>query len=138
MSDQDRNVEVCVRANQELFGGGRLELAEQLFAPGFVDHGAPDGAPAGPAGPKATVGMIHAGVEDLSYEIEDAFGAGDRVALRVTMRGVHAGEFFGIPATGRRFSLKQIHIFRVADGKIAEHWPVRDDLGMMRQLGVIE
>jgi len=54
------------------------------------------------------------------------------------MNGVHHGEFLGRPATGRRFSAGQIHLFRVADGKIAEHWAKRDDAGMMRQLGFFD
>lgn len=43
----------------------------------------------------------------------------------------------GIPATGDHVTMETIHIFRFEDGKIAEHWAVRDDLGMMRQLGVV-
>ncbi|HNA99525.1 MAG TPA: ester cyclase [Marmoricola sp.] len=41
------------------------------------------------------------------------------------------------PPTGRRFEAKQMHIIRVANGQIAEHWGVRDDAGMMRQLGLV-
>ena len=70
----------------------------------------------------------------MRYEVEDVFGSGDRVALRVTLDGTHAREFMGRPATGRSFSMGQTHIFRVEDGKVAEHWANRDDAGLMRQL----
>ncbi len=43
----------------------------------------------------------------------------------------------GIAPTGKRFSVEHIHIFRITDGKLSEHWAVRDDLGMTRQLGVV-
>ena len=56
---------------------------------------------------------------------------------RTTMRGTHTGDFFGIPPTGRRVELPGVHIMRIANGRIAEHWGSNDDLGMMRQLGVI-
>jgi steroid delta-isomerase-like uncharacterized protein len=137
LSNVQANVDVCVRANQEVFGAGRLELADELFAPDFVDHEGIPGIPPGPAGPKAIAAMIHAGTDDVRYEIEDAFGAGDRVALRATMHARHTGDLFGVPATGRTFTLRQMHVFRVVDGRITDHWPMRDDLGMLRQLGAV-
>lgn len=43
----------------------------------------------------------------------------------------------GIPATGNRVTMEAIHIYRLSEGRLAEHWVARDDLGMMRQLGVL-
>ena len=73
---------------------------------------------------------------DLSYEVCDAFGDGDRVAVRLITRGTHTGEFLGTPPTGKAFEIEAIHIFRIADGKVAEHWAKRDDVGLTRQLGL--
>jgi len=136
------NVELCVRAQRELFGGGRLELADELIAPDCIDHGAETGpersgaAPRGPDGIRGVVGWLRAAFPDLAYEVEDAFGGGDRVAVRCVARGTHEGEFLGRAPTGRSFAVQQIHVFRVEDGRIAEHWACRDDAGMMRQLGL--
>ena len=47
---------------------------------------------------------------------------------------MHTGDFFGLPATGRRFAYNQMHIVRIIDGKAMEHWAVRDDAGLMLQL----
>ena len=132
------NVDLCVRVNQEVFGTGRLELADEMIAPDFLDHESPADSPRGPESVKQTVRWLGSGLDDISYDLDDAFGSGDRVALRVTMHATHAREFMGRPGTGRRFSAKQIHIFRVADGKVAEHWAARDDLGMARQLGFLD
>ena len=77
---------------------------------------------------------LHSAFSDIAYDVEDAIAEGDRVALRVTMRGTHTGDFLGRPATGNRFATAHVHVFRVADERIAEHWAVRDDLGLMRQL----
>jgi predicted ester cyclase len=132
MNDIDK--QVCLRINQEVFGQGRIELADELLTPDFLEHEGPPGTPRGPEAVKRTVKWLQSGLDDISYDVEDLFGEGDRVALRVTMHATHAREFMGRPATAKRFSAKQIHIFRMAGGRIAEHWAARDDLGMMRQL----
>jgi steroid delta-isomerase-like uncharacterized protein len=131
----DANREVCIRLNQEVFGRGRVELVDELLTEDFRNHASPPGAPDGRDGIRGVVGFLHGALDDLDYTIEDTLADGDRVALRVTMSGTHTGDFFGVPPTGRRFEAQQIHIFRMADGKVAEHWAVRDDLGMLRQLG---
>ena len=74
--------------------------------------------------------------DDLSYEVLDAFADGDRVAIRLATRGTHTGEFMGKPATGRKFDIESIHIYRIEDGRMAEHWAKRDDLGLAQQIGV--
>ncbi|MGH2896146.1 MAG: ester cyclase [Solirubrobacteraceae bacterium] len=145
ITTETTNVDLCVRAQLELFGAGRLELAEELIAPGCVDHGAESGpprdggavkAPTGPEAIKAVVHWLRTAFPDLAYEVQDAFGGGDRVALRCTMRGTHSGEFLGHAPTGRAFAVQQIHVYRLQDGRIVEHWACRDDVGMLRQLGV--
>lgn len=71
------------------------------------------------------------------YELvaEDMFAEGDKVALRFTMRGTHKGEFAGLAPTGKQISVPGIIIYRIAGGKIAEHW-VHWELGtLLKQLG---
>ena len=43
----------------------------------------------------------------------------------------------GIPATGKKISYEEIHIVRIAGGKMVEHWGIEDQMGLMQQLGVI-
>lgn len=131
------STEICVRAQTELFGQGRTELAEELVAPGCVDHTAPADIPAGPEGIKAVVSWLHSTFTDLQYQVDDVIAADDRVALRCTVTGVHSGELAGRPPTGRRFEAMQIHIYRLEDGRIAEHWGARNDLSMLMQLGLL-
>jgi SnoaL-like polyketide cyclase len=59
---------------------------------------------------------------------------GDLVAVRCTHSGRHTGKFLGLPATGRTFSYQQMHMLRFKNGKATEHWAVRDDASLMRQL----
>ena len=72
---------------------------------------------------------------DHRFDVEDAVADGDTVAARGTCSGTHRGELWSIPPTGERFAVQQVHRFRVADGKVAEHRAVRDDLGTLRQPG---
>ncbi|MGH3148825.1 MAG: ester cyclase [Rubrobacter sp.] len=77
------------------------------------------------------------GLLDHRFDIEDAAADGDTVSVRDTCSGTHEGELWGLLPTGERFAARQSHGLRVADGKLTEHWAARDDLGMMRQLGVM-
>ena len=72
---------------------------------------------------------------DFGFTIEDLFSAGDRVAARVTVRGTHDGEFMGRPATRPAVRGDLGGIFRIAEGRIAEHRGVFDQLAMLGQLG---
>ena len=132
------NVEVCRRAQIDLFGQGKLELADELIAAEYLDHESPGDTPPGPDGARRTVVWLRGAFPDLAYDVHDVFGAGDRVALRCTTSGTHTGEFRGFPATGRRFAMEAIHIYRLEGGRIAEHWAVRNDLAMLSQLDVVQ
>ncbi len=78
-------------------------------------------------------------VPDSRWMISDVLDGGDRVAVRITWTGTYKGSSFrGLPIAGPgAFSAEHIHIYRIADGKLAEHWVVRDDLAMLRQLGAL-
>jgi steroid delta-isomerase-like uncharacterized protein len=73
----------------------------------------------------------------FTTEIKDMIAEGDRVAVHHVHRGTHAGDFNGIPATGRPIAVTGIEIVRVHDGQIAEFWHLDDFLGLMQQLGVV-
>ena len=72
-----------------------------------------------------------------TFTLEDEIAAGDQVVIRWTFRGQHTGAGAGVPPTGKEIVASGINIFRIADGKIAELWVESDDLGELRQLGVL-
>ena len=74
---------------------------------------------------------------DLRYTIEDAFDGGDQVVHRATASGTMTGDFMGMPATGKRATWTEIHIGRVVNGRLTEHWGLVDQLGMLVQLGIV-
>jgi len=68
---------------------------------------------------------------------QDMVAEGDLVTVRAVVKGSHQGDLMGIPPTGKQIEMPLIIIYRIAGGKIVEHWMVSDQLGMMQQLGVI-
>jgi steroid delta-isomerase-like uncharacterized protein len=125
------------RYYEEALNPGRFDLLDELLTEDFWDHEELPGFPPSGEGLRQKYAMLRAGFPDFAFTIEDLFGAGDRVAARVTARGSHEGEFGGRPPTGRRFAVASVGIFRVADGRIAEHWGVFDQLAMLGQLGAL-
>jgi predicted ester cyclase len=74
---------------------------------------------------------------DATSVIDDLVAEGDLLVARVTASATHVGELMGLPGTGRRCAIGEIHIFRIRDGKVVEHWHQFDQLGLMRQLGAL-
>jgi predicted ester cyclase len=76
---------------------------------------------------------------DLHMTIEAIVAEGDTVAVRVVSVGTNLGSLNGAgPPTGRRFTARQCHWYRIDDGKLVEHWAIRDDLSAMLQLGIVQ
>ena len=122
------------RVLEEIFPANDLDALREAVSDQFVNHEAPPGTPPGLVGIAMYMTLLNQAFSDQRWEIHDVLADGDRVALRCTHSGVHTGEVFGLPATGRRFAYKQMHIVRILDGRAVEHWAVRDDASLMRQL----
>lgn len=132
----EQNEAVVRRYIEEVWNRHDLDAIEVLVSPDYLNHAA-SSAEYQRGGARRIWEWLLSVFPDHRSDIEDAAADGDTVAVRGACSGTHEGETSGIPPTGRRFAAQQSHWFRVADGKLAEHWAVRDDLGMMRQLGVI-
>ncbi len=125
------------RTFEHLMSRGDLSMADELVSSDFVNHEAPPGTPGGPEGMRRVAMMLRTAFPDLHFEIKEILGEDDLVAVRTIMYGTHNGPFFGIPAPGRPVVQEQIHLIRFVGSMAVEHCAVRDDLGLMRQLGVI-
>ena len=134
----DENKAVVRRFNeitQEFFRGGDVNGLDEVCAPDIVLHG--PGMPPDLAGLKQMAPMFRAAFPDMEVVTEDLFAEGDRVADRVTVRGTHQGEFNGIPPSGQRIEMEEIHIARIVDGMIVERWTQLDMLGLLQRIGAI-
>lgn len=90
--------------------------------------------PRGREGLREGMRRAAAGVSDAEFTIHDLIGEGDRVAARLTTSARHTGPFMGIEPTGKRYSIDEIHIFRIRDGQLVEHWHAFDRANLMAQL----
>ena len=140
--------ELCVRS-MHIMADGTPEDFEAVVHPDARNREDVDEPPAtrgrGPAAFYATALWLRDAYAELRWDIHDVVSEGDLVVVHATMSGRHTGTFVGygadarpsqaFPPTGRRFATTQTHWFRVADGKVIEHWANRDDLGTAMQLG---
>lgn len=131
--DMANNTEIVRRFTEEAWGKGDLAVVDELVAPDAVPpHGSDDG---GPEGYKREIMHIRNGISDYRTVVEDVFGVGDRVAIRWTTTGRHTGPLFGLPPTGKEVWIPGVDIFRLVDGKIAEHWGEDAMPSLLSQIG---
>ncbi len=121
----------------EIFNQGNFGLIDELIAPEFVEHYAQPGVPPTREGFMQVAMALRSAFPDLHYTVEDAIEAGDKIVHRLAASGTMKGDFLGIPATGTRASWTEIHIGRVANERLVEHWGLVDQLGMFVQLGIV-
>lgn len=121
----------------EVLNKGNFELIDELLSTDFVEHTTQPGVPPTRAGFKQTAIALKTAFPDLLYTIEDSIESGDQIVHRLTATGTMKGDFMGMPATGKRASWTEIHIGRVANGRLTEHWGLVDQLGMLVQLGIV-
>ena len=128
----EANKALVKRFVDDVFAGGELAAVDALVTPDFVSHGLPG---TGPDVMKGAIQRTGAGLSNVRFEINDVIAEGDRVAVRLTSSATQSGELMGMAPSGKSYSIEEIHIFRVAEGRIAEHWHQMDAMGMMKQLG---
>jgi len=114
------NVQAVRQLFEAFYSADEAEM-DALIGDDFVTHG-PGGGAGNAAGWKAMAGQIARGVPDTSTEIDDIFGAGDKVAVRYTSRGTHTGELFGVAPTDGALTTSGIEIYRIESGRIVECW----------------
>jgi len=135
MSIED-NKRVALRWGQELWSQGNLAVADEIIAPDYIRHDPGDPFPArGPEDVKRIVTMLRTMLPDLRIEVEAVIAEGDIVVSRYTATATDSVGFMGMPPTGKTTRTSAMQMFRFSNGKIVESWAVRDDLGMLRQLG---
>lgn len=118
----------------EVLADGRVDNLDELVAPDFVSHtwGMTE---AGREQLRDTTPQMHRLLTDVMMTIDDLVAEGDRVVARLTSSATPKGEFMGVPAAGKRYTIGEFHLFRLRDGQLVEHWHQIDGLGLMRQLG---
>jgi predicted ester cyclase len=106
----------------------------ELCGPGFTAH-FPGFPPMDLAAYDQFAAMFHAPFSEIKHPIDEVIGDGDKVAVRLRFEGTHTGEFMGVPASGRHFSIEGTAFLHVADTKIVDLWGSLDTMGLMQQIG---
>ena len=128
--------EIVRRFYGQVMGDGDLAALDELATEDYQEHDPFPGQGEGLSGLKTRTEMIRDGLAP-SFAVEDVIHDGDKLVVRWVNSGTHVGDFAGIPPTNKSFSIAGIDIFRLRDGKLAEHWHVVDQLSMLQQLGLI-
>jgi len=132
---QEQNKAIAKRAFEEILSGGRFELAEQLYAKDFINHGIHRDIKL--EEDQAALKGWHDAFPDISIVPEKLIAEGDLVTIYWIARGTNTGTGNGLPATGKKAEQAGITIWRIVDGKIKEEWSAFDQLSMMQQLGLL-
>jgi steroid delta-isomerase-like uncharacterized protein len=130
----DDNKALVQRFFEEVINQRNLAALDQFAHPGGVNHTVPPGMP---QESNQFLGQYLNAFPDVKATVEDLMADGDKVVARVSYRGTHQGAFRGIPPTGKQIAVTGINIFRIADGKLVEHWGLTDRLAVLQQLGVV-
>lgn len=136
-STEDRKAHV--RAVERIVNDQDYDLLSEIFAEDLTNHfhgGREEYS--GRDEFQAYLSEFHEAFPDGTISIEQVVAEDDMVAVRYTGSGTHEGEFRGIPPTGEEVRMSGMRIVRFEDGKIAEVWGQRDDLGTLAQIGVVE
>lgn len=137
----EENKTCVLRHFEELWNKGQVDKVEDFFAEDFMNFGEQlqDVRPM----LKRIVQVWRTAFPDLRFTVDFIVAEGDLVMCEASFQATHLGEFQPVPPlhgpilkpNGKTFKVKHIHRFRMKEGKITEHFAVRDDLGMFQQLG---
>ena len=131
----EQNKRLARRIPEELATEGDLDLIEELYAVDAVEHD-PFGDHSGRTAIRKSMEGLLVAFPDFSATVEEIIAEEDMVAMRVTLRGTHEGEFLGAEPTGRKFEVENAVFTRLDDGMVVERWVQPDTFGLLQQLGI--
>ena len=120
----------------DVLAQGRIDVLDSIAKADYVEHNPFPGHGQGIDGLRQRVNTLRAAF-DAQFTLEQMIAEGDKVAVLWTNRGVHKGEFLGIPASGKHFTIQGIDVHQIRDGRMSAHWDVVDTYSLLIQLGVL-
>jgi steroid delta-isomerase-like uncharacterized protein len=130
------NAALVRRFYEEVWDRGNTAFALEVFADDYVRHDARGGeAPPGGEGQARIAADFRRAFPDLRFRVDMLLADGDLVAGCWTATGTHTGAWAGVAPTGRRVEFCGVNIFRLEVGRVVEIWNLRDDLGLLEQVG---
>jgi predicted ester cyclase len=131
MTVQEQNKALVKRFNKEVIEQQNLDVFHEMVSPAFINQTAPPGMQNQAATLHFFKEILWPALQDIRVEIYEQLAEGEKVVTRKVLHATHVAEFMGIPASGKKVSLKIIDIVRLQDGKYVEHWAVLDTASMV-------
>ncbi len=113
-----------------------LDCIPSCVTADFVDHGSPFPIPPGPDGYRTILTFVTK-VLSIRYELLDEFATSDRIVVRAVAHGTSVASVHGAEFAGRDYVMATVHVYRTEGDRLAEHWGVRDELGVLQQIGAL-
>jgi steroid delta-isomerase-like uncharacterized protein len=129
--------ELVARYYEAVWVGGDADACDELLSDDYVDHDPPLGFGSDKTAAKDLVRAVTTGMSDHRFDLLDVIVERDRAAAHWVWEWTHHGDWLGLPADGRRITLRGHDFYRYANGRIAEIWHCDDFLGAFRQLGAV-
>jgi steroid delta-isomerase-like uncharacterized protein len=134
MSSESQNKLLARRFLEEVVSTGAVDRLPDFLAPEYV---APDVGITGIDQAREHILTFHHCYPDMVVSVEGQVAEGDIVATWSTMRATHLGSFGGVPATGKKITLRVVNVQRIRDGRILEHWGGSNSLEALMELGLV-
>ena len=126
---------VARRVFEEIFNQGKFDVADQIYAKDFVNHGVTRDI--GLKEDQAAARGWRSAFPDLRTQVDKVLVDGEFVTVLWSGEGTNTGEGNGLPATGKKLKGRGITIWRISGGKIHEEWSEFDQLRILQQLGLM-
>lgn len=120
----------------EAINSGDLSCLDNAVTEDFIDHGSPFPLPPGPEGYRQILTFVTQ-VLSIRYEVLDEFATEDRIVVRAVAHGTSVAPVHGPEFAGRPYTMPTLHVYRTEGDRLAEHWGVRDELGVLQQIGAL-
>lgn len=130
----EQNKKVVIKFNKEFFESGNTQVTKELLADTFVNHTAPPNAPTDASIMIQFIIGFHRAFSNISVQIHEVVGEGNKISLRKTITATHTGEFMGKAPTGKKVEMSVIEIDILKDGKITDHWSRNDFMQVVQTL----
>jgi steroid delta-isomerase-like uncharacterized protein len=136
MANLEQNKQAVLTLYETVFRKHDFSRLDDIMKEDYIQHN--EDCPQGKDGFVEFFEDIFRGIPDFSYTMKRIVAEGDFVMMYSTTTGTHENEWLGCPPTGNKLNFDVVDIFRIEDGKIAEHWDVADTLKLFTQIGKIK
>jgi predicted ester cyclase len=137
MDNVQRNLDLALAMNRDVWNARRIDLIPHYFSNDFVADYSPRGIRKGHEGVRAMVDAAHNAFRDFAETVHHAIADQEHVVLHFTISGVQVGHWGPIEPTGRKVAYDEIVIMKITNGKISHQWGVSDALLALQQLGAV-